>query len=209
MQAKQLQVSQERNAPVSHTLPTREEHSELAPLPERWRARRAQPPTGGGTKATVNHQVRSSLFSKGKENLQFTRDQCTHRASQVALPVKNLPDNTGDKRNVGSTPGGHGGGHGSPLQYSGLGNPMDRRAWRDTSHRVAKSRTQLKRLKHTSSVLANLIKTSNHHQDSSKTDTTVCFPPNQLKYQVRYKLTATTKSSVRMPRYMSPCKTPA
>ena len=34
-------------------------------------------------------------------------------------------------------------GHGNPLQYSCLGNPMDRGAWRATVHRVAKSRIQL------------------------------------------------------------------
>ena len=36
-----------------------------------------------------------------------------------------------------------GGGHGSPLQYSCLDNPMDRGAWRATIHRVSKSQTQL------------------------------------------------------------------
>ena len=39
-----------------------------------------------------------------------------------------------------------GGGHGNPLQYSCLENPMDKRAWWATIHRVAKSRTQVKRL---------------------------------------------------------------
>ena len=39
-----------------------------------------------------------------------------------------------------------GGGHGNPLWYSCLENPMDRGAWWATVHRVAKSRTQLKRL---------------------------------------------------------------
>ena len=32
-------------------------------------------------------------------------------------------------------------GNGSPLQYSCLENPMDRGAWRDTVHGVAKSST--------------------------------------------------------------------
>ena len=35
------------------------------------------------------------------------------------------------------------GGHGNPLQYSCLDNPMDRGAWRAIVHRVAKSWTQL------------------------------------------------------------------
>ena len=37
-----------------------------------------------------------------------------------------------------------GGGHGSPLQYSFLENPMDRGAWQATVHRGAQSWTQLK-----------------------------------------------------------------
>ena len=34
-------------------------------------------------------------------------------------------------------------GNGNPLQYSCLGNPMDREAWWATVHGVAKSQTQL------------------------------------------------------------------
>ena len=34
-------------------------------------------------------------------------------------------------------------GNGDPLQYSCLGNPMDRGAWRATVHGVTKSLTQL------------------------------------------------------------------
>ena len=55
--------------------------------------------------------------------------------------------NAGDTEDVGSIPGSGrspGGGHGNPLQYSYLENSMDRRAWRATVHRVAKSWTQLK-----------------------------------------------------------------
>ena len=55
--------------------------------------------------------------------------------------VKNPPANAGDVRDVGSVPGlsrSSGGGHGNPLQYSCLENPMDRGAWQSTVHRVAK-----------------------------------------------------------------------
>ena len=48
---------------------------------------------------------------------------------------------------VGSIPGlgrSLGGGHGNPLQYSCLENPMDRGAWQATVYGVAQSRTQLK-----------------------------------------------------------------
>ena len=61
-------------------------------------------------------------------------------ASQGALVVKNPPANAGDTRDVGSIPGtgrSPGGGHGNPLQYSSLENPMDKGAWRAAGHRVA------------------------------------------------------------------------
>ena len=67
-------------------------------------------------------------------------------ASQVALMVKNMSANAGDIRDMGSIPGlgrSPGGGHGNPLQYSCLENPMDRGAWRATVHRLAKSQTLL------------------------------------------------------------------
>ena len=65
----------------------------------------------------------------------------------VVLVVKNPPANAGDIRDSGSIPGlGRScrGGHGNPLQYSRLENPMDRGAWKATVHRVTKSQTQLK-----------------------------------------------------------------
>ena len=56
--------------------------------------------------------------------------------------VKNPPANA----DVGSIPGlerSPEGGNGNPLQYSCLGNPMDRGAWWATVHGVTKSQTQL------------------------------------------------------------------
>ena len=54
-----------------------------------------------------------------------------------------------DVRDVGLIPRSGkspGGGHGIPLQYSCLVNPMDIGAWQATVHRVAQSQTQLKQL---------------------------------------------------------------
>ena len=68
---------------------------------------------------------------------------------QVVLVVKNPPAEARDIRDAGQIPGSGrspGGGRGNPLQYSCLGNPTDRGAWRDSVHRVTKSATQLKRL---------------------------------------------------------------
>ena len=51
--------------------------------------------------------------------------------------------NAGDLGSILGSRRSLGGGDGYPLQYSCLENPMDRRAWRATVHRVAKSRTRL------------------------------------------------------------------
>ena len=59
--------------------------------------------------------------------------------------VKNPPANAGDARDLNSIPElgrSPGEGNGNPLQYSGLGNPMDRGAWWATVQGVAKSRTR-------------------------------------------------------------------
>ena len=55
-----------------------------------------------------------------------------------------MPANAGDARDTSLIPGSGrspGGGNGNPLQYSCLGNPMDRGAWWATVHGVTKSQT--------------------------------------------------------------------
>ena len=62
----------------------------------------------------------------------------------MALLVKRTPASAGDPRDIalisesGRSPGG---GHGHPLQNSCPGNPMDRRAWLTTVHRITQSDT--------------------------------------------------------------------
>ena len=61
----------------------------------------------------------------------------------MAIVIKNPPSNAGD---LGSIPGSErtpGGGDGNPLQYSCLGNPMNRGAWQATVYGVTKSWTRL------------------------------------------------------------------
>ena len=56
--------------------------------------------------------------------------------------IKNPPFNAGDIRDAGLIPGSGrspGKGNGNPRQYSCLENPMHRRAWHATVHRVAES----------------------------------------------------------------------
>ena len=73
--------------------------------------------------------------------------------SKCHLTVEKIPQwlsgkesscNAGAAGDTGLIPGSGrspGGGHGNPLQYSCLENPMDREAWWATVHRVAKSWT--------------------------------------------------------------------
>ena len=65
-----------------------------------------------------------------------------------ALVLKDFPGGSAGKEStynlgdLGSIPG-LGGGHGNPLQYSYLENPMDKEAWQATVYGVAKSWTRL------------------------------------------------------------------
>jgi len=62
----------------------------------------------------------------------------------MALVVKNSLANAGDLRDASPIPGlgrSPGGGNGNSLQYSCLENPMDRKVWRVTVHRVTKNWT--------------------------------------------------------------------
>ena len=60
--------------------------------------------------------------------------------------VKNPHANAGDVRDADSIPGSGrspGEGHGNPLQYSCLENPMDREAWQAIVNGVGQSWTRL------------------------------------------------------------------
>ena len=62
----------------------------------------------------------------------------------MPLVVKKLPANAGDVRDACLVPGlgrSPGEGHGNPLQFACLDNPMDRGVWEATAHRVARSQT--------------------------------------------------------------------
>ena len=55
------------------------------------------------------------------------------------LVVKNLPANAGDAGLIPGLGRFPGGGHSNPLQYSCLGNSMDRGAWQAIVHAMAKA----------------------------------------------------------------------
>ena len=91
----------------------------------------------------------SDLFLEYSENLKkkkiLLKVTAVFQASLVTLLVKNPSADARVLRNTGSIPGSGRspeGGHGNPLQYSCLENPMDKAAWWAAVHSVAKSWTQ-------------------------------------------------------------------
>ena len=78
--------------------------------------------------------MKETAFLESKPQIQ---------SSLVPQTVKNLPAIAGDPGSIPGLGRSPGGGHGNPLQYSGLGNPMDRGAWKATIHGAAKSQTRL------------------------------------------------------------------
>ena len=76
------------------------------------------------------------MFSRNHPQLYI--QVYVRRASLVAQMVKDPPANAEDSGLIPGPRRSPGEGNGRPLQYSCLGNPMDRGAWRTTIHGVAK-----------------------------------------------------------------------
>ena len=82
-------------------------------------------------------------------SVQFGASYIYLWASQVALMVKTLPANVGDKRDTSSICGSGRSPeekNDNPLQYSYLEHPMDRGAWCTTVHGVTKQLDMTERL---------------------------------------------------------------
>ena len=71
--------------------------------------------------------------------------------------VKNLPANAGDEGSIPEWGRSPGQGIGNPLQYSCLGNPMERGAWQATVHGIAKELDTTERLNNTESTATPLL----------------------------------------------------
>ena len=87
--------------------------------------------------------VLRSLFYVPKEACECSIKAHTYYRFPRWLRDKESACNAGD---LGSIPGSgrsSGGGHGNPLQYSNLENPMDRGAWQATVHGVTKNQIWL------------------------------------------------------------------
>ena len=88
-----------------------------------------------------------------KTSVQFLGQKFLWRRDRLPTPVflgfpggsdgKESARNVGDLGLIAGLGRSPGGGHGNPLQYSCLENPMDRGAWRATVDGVTKNRTRL------------------------------------------------------------------
>ena len=78
------------------------------------------------------------IQESGLENFM---DYTVHVGFPGSSAGKESTCNVGDPRLIPGSGRSPGGGKGNPLQYSYLGNPMDRGTWQDTLHGVAKNQT--------------------------------------------------------------------
>ena len=112
--------------------------------------------TNQGTSITLTHLLYSvesspleaplSLFLELSLGLKSHGGKKKYSLWSYTWLVQNPPGNAGDAGDSGSIPRSGrspGVGNGNPLQYSFLGNPMDRGAWWATVHGVTKSQTWL------------------------------------------------------------------
>ena len=111
-----------------------------------WRIPWTEEPGGLQSKRSlVGYSPRGRKESNTTKRLHWL----THKFDFLGgSEVKVSACNAGD---LGPIPGSErcpGEGNGNPLQYSCLGNPMDRGAWWATVHGVAKSRTRLSYFTH-------------------------------------------------------------
>ena len=103
-----------------------------------WRAEQPgglQEPCGQKESDATEHT------KKQKHNAPFQFISCSGFPGGSA--VKNLLANAGDMGLIPGSGRSPGEGNGNPLQYSCLGNPMDRGAWQVTVRGVAKSQARL------------------------------------------------------------------
>ena len=75
---------------------------------------------------------------KKRKKIRFTKDCLGGRGFPGGSAVENSPANAGEVDSISGSGRSPEGGNGNPLQYSYLGNPMDRGAWWAAVHGVTK-----------------------------------------------------------------------
>ena len=110
---------------------------------------------------------------------------------QGSSVVKNPPANAGDLVLVLGLRKSPGGGNGNPLQYSCLGNPTDRGAWRATVHRVAKESDRTQQVNKNNNVYVHLLLFIYEREGDTQIQTLVqiCTNTEIFAYIINKKLT--------------------
>ena len=92
----------------------------------------------------LNGNFHQNGYSERDFNIIYTlRPRYLTGGLPCSTDVKESACNTGDLSSIPGLERSLGGGHGNPLQYSCLENPMDRGAWEPTVDGVSKSWTRL------------------------------------------------------------------
>ena len=133
-------------------------HTAAPPSAPGLRICRHSPQNPGRNSQPSSDMILNPLIKQCIAHLPHARDDSTKRdrstcaflgptvGEETFLVAQGIESAWQCRRKPGSIPGSarlSGEGQSSPVQYSCLGNPMDRGAWRATVHGVAKSQTQL------------------------------------------------------------------
>ena len=109
---------------------------------------RPRKPVSSDHRGTLGAESTVSQYMPGSYNdfvfpifHSFNYKPSLFRASLVVQMVEESAYSAGDLGSISASGRYPGGGHGYPLQYSCLGSPVDRGAWRATIHSVAESQT--------------------------------------------------------------------
>ena len=91
--------------------------------------------------AVSSQSLAANKVARTMQKLTMGESPTLTHSKKPNSAVKRSACNTGDKGSNPESGRSSGVGNGNPLQYSCLGNPMEKRAWRTTVHVVAKSQT--------------------------------------------------------------------
>ena len=120
------------------------ERQQTTSVSQRLPAGRSGQHQGPGRDTVTKHRATTekSLLTCARKTL-VTPMFITELAKDGGSGAENLPADAGDEGSIPRLGKSLGVGNGNLFQYSCLGNPMDRGAWRATVHGVAKSQARL------------------------------------------------------------------
>ena len=104
----------------------------------------------------VQYYVMICLVFAETQDYRIKQDCASFKGFSGGSVVKNSLANAGDTTSIPGLGRSPEEGNGNPLQYSCLGNPMNRGTWRATVHGVTKESDTTKRLQHAAAAAKSL-----------------------------------------------------